>query len=93
MSSLRQRQVPAGAGANEPSTSKPTAQKSKSRNEKNGLSILDIIRVVVTLIVASCGLSYYMTSTESVLWGYRPWFTRWPVLVRYLVCFGITCFP
>ncbi|KAB8202172.1 Cytochrome b5-like Heme/Steroid binding domain protein [Aspergillus parasiticus SU-1] len=84
MSSLRQRQVPAAGTGNEPSTSKPTAQKTKSRNEKNGLSVLDIIRVVVTLIVASCGLSYYMTSSESVLWGYRPWFTRWPVLVRYL---------
>ncbi|KAE8373838.1 cytochrome b5-like heme/steroid binding domain-containing protein [Aspergillus bertholletiae] len=85
MSSLRQRQVPAGSTGGEPSpTSKQSAQKTKSRNEKNGLSVLDVIRVVVTLIVASCGLSYYMTSTESVLWGYRPWFTRWPVLVRYI---------
>ena len=51
-----------------------------------GISLLDIIRILVTLVIASCGLSYYMTSAESLLWGYRPWFTRWPVLMRYIVC-------
>ncbi|KAE8350870.1 cytochrome b5-like heme/steroid binding domain-containing protein [Aspergillus coremiiformis] len=82
MASLRQRQVPPVA---EPCTPKPRSQKPKStRNEKTTISILDIIRVLATLVIASCGLSYYMTSSESVLWGYRPWFTRWPVLARYL---------
>lgn len=50
-----------------------------------GISIVDILRVFVTLIVASCGLSFYMTSSESLIWGYKPWFTRWPVLMRYIV--------
>lgn len=54
-------------------------------DEDNGISVLDIIRVLVTLVLASCGMSYYMTSGESLLWGYRPWFTRWPVLVQYFV--------
>lgn len=44
-----------------------------------------MIRVLVTLVIASCGLSYYMTNTESLLWGYQPWFTRWPVVKQYLV--------
>lgn len=50
-----------------------------------GISLLDIVRVVVTLVLVSCGLSYYMTSRESFLWGYRPWFTRWPLVVQYFV--------
>ncbi|KAF7592290.1 hypothetical protein BBP40_000421 [Aspergillus hancockii] len=79
-SSFRQRQVPT-AGQPEPPKQ---AKSSPPRTEKNGTSILDIIRVLVTLVIASCGLSYYMTSSESFLWGYRPWYTRWPVLVRYL---------
>lgn len=68
-----------------------TAATNRNNNEEEeeeeqvGISVLDIIRVIVTLIIASCTLSYYMTSSESVLWGYRPWFTRWPVVVRYMV--------
>ena len=54
-------------------------------NDNKRISFLDILRVLVTLVIASCGLSYYMTSSESLTWGYRPWFTRWPVLVRYIV--------
>ncbi|KAF5855376.1 hypothetical protein ETB97_009338 [Aspergillus alliaceus] len=86
MSSLRQRQQQQQP-TKEPSTPQPRStapEKPSNRNAKTGPSILDIIRVLVTLVVASCGLSYYMTSSESVLWGYRPWFTRWPVLIRYL---------
>ena len=40
------------------------------------ISVLDIIRVIITLVGASCALSYYITSGESLLWGQRPWFTR-----------------
>ncbi|EAW07203.1 putative heme/steroid binding domain protein [Aspergillus clavatus NRRL 1] len=82
MSELRQRQVP-------PTSSSPSSKPPKSKaprrssHARSSIGILDIIRVLVTLVVASCGLSYYMTG-ESVLWGYRPWFTRWPLLVRYI---------
>ncbi|BCR86791.1 putative heme/steroid binding domain protein [Aspergillus chevalieri] len=88
MSDLRQRQV--ASSASKEADNRPVAIDSKSKkqkrngNKRTGISLLDIIRVLVTLVVASCGLSYYMTSSESVLWGYRPWFTRWPVLVRYI---------
>ena len=87
MSDLRQRQVPS---SKEPSNQQPAKQqKKKGEKESNGtstgISILDIIRVLVTLVVASCGLSYYTTSSESLLWGYRPWFTRWPLVVQYIV--------
>ncbi|GKZ61621.1 hypothetical protein AnigIFM49718_008341 [Aspergillus niger] len=79
-SELRHRQKPTTAS----NTSKPSKATKSSSSPKNGISVLDIIRVLVTLIIASCGLSYYMTSSESLLWNYRPWFTRWPVLVRYI---------
>ncbi|OJJ45747.1 hypothetical protein ASPZODRAFT_133615 [Penicilliopsis zonata CBS 506.65] len=79
MSELRQRQVPKPSS---PDTSAPP-RRSSSSDEGNWISLADIIRVIVTLVLASCGLSYYMTSSESVIWGYRPWFTRWPVVMRY----------
>lgn len=47
---------------------------------------LDILRVLVTLLIAACSLSYYLTSGESILFNHRPWFTRWAVLSRYIVC-------
>ncbi|RMJ23910.1 hypothetical protein PHISP_05217 [Aspergillus sp. HF37] len=90
MSELRQRH---GARADtdtdtdlDSDSSSSTANQSShhAADQNTGISILDIIRVLVTLAVASCGLSYYMMASESVLWGYRPWFTRWPVVARYL---------
>ncbi|KAL4977013.1 cytochrome b5-like heme/steroid binding domain-containing protein [Aspergillus desertorum] len=49
---------------------------------RSGISVLDILRVILTLALVSCGLSYYLT--ETVTWGYNPWFTNWPQLVRYV---------
>lgn len=58
-------------------------------NEDEGrriISALDVLRVVSILLVASCALSYYVTSSESLVWGYkRPWFTKLPELARYVV--------
>lgn len=87
MSELRQRPTaatPGSAGSRDTNTAtrQPTRRTS---DEGHGIGVLDIIRVVVTLAIASCGLSYYVTNSESVLWGYRPWYTRWPVLKAYLV--------
>lgn len=49
------------------------------------VSVLDIFRFIFFIFLASSALSYYVTS-DSILWGYKPWFTRLPVLIRYLVC-------
>lgn len=51
------------------------------------ISILDLIRIIVTLCAASCALSYYLTSGESLLWGYRPWLTRPQLLKTYFVSY------
>jgi hypothetical protein len=83
MSELRQR--PTATAARSEKTETPQRRRPSDNDEDHGISLLDVIRVIVTLIVASCGLSYYMTSTESMLWGYRPWFTRWPVVKQWVV--------
>lgn len=87
MSELRQRQPATAAGSSQ--NAGPTTQRRQEHRadpeESHGISTLDIIRIIATLILASCGLSYYITNSESLLWGYRPWFTRWPVVKTYLV--------
>lgn len=87
MSELRQRQPATSAGSNRNAESKTQRRQDRRADaeESHGISTLDIIRIIATLILASCGLSYYITNSESLLWGYRPWFTRWPVVKTYLV--------
>jgi hypothetical protein len=51
------------------------------------ISALDIIRIIFTICVASCALSYYLTSGESVL-CYRPWLTRPQLLKAYFVSYA-----
>ncbi|KAJ5162044.1 hypothetical protein N7492_007436 [Penicillium capsulatum] len=83
MSELRQRQT-VTSRSNHNSESPAQTRPSRQPENDHGISVLDIIRVLATLVLLSCGISYYMTNTESLLWGYRPWFTRWPVVKSYL---------
>ncbi|CAG8225011.1 unnamed protein product [Penicillium salamii] len=80
MSELRQR--PTAKASKESDAPQPRQQ---PRDEPDlGISLLDVIRVVAILVIGSLGLSYYMTDSESVLWGYRPWYTRWPVVKQWV---------
>ncbi|KAJ5493600.1 Cytochrome b5 [Penicillium fimorum] len=86
MSELRQRPTATSKSSNGPDK-EPISRQHSSKNEidrDQGISLLDIIRVIVTLLLACGGLSYYMTSSESVMWGYRPWYTRWPVVKQWV---------
>ncbi|KAJ5158016.1 Cytochrome b5 [Penicillium coprophilum] len=86
MSELRQRSTAASKPSNG-SDKEPNSRQHSSKDEidpDHGISLLDIIRVIVTLLIACGGLSYYMTSSESLLWGYRPWYTRWPVVKQWV---------
>ncbi|PGH26474.1 hypothetical protein AJ80_01787 [Polytolypa hystricis UAMH7299] len=47
------------------------------------ISILDIFRVLFLFFLASSALSYYVTN-NSILWGYRPWFTKWPMVKMFI---------
>ena len=49
------------------------------------VSVLDIGRLIVLLLFALGGLSYYTTAGESILFNKRPWFTRPDVVKQYLV--------
>lgn len=52
------------------------------------ISLLDVLRVIVTFVVLSVGLSYYVTSGESYIWGFerqRPWWMRYNDIKQFLV--------
>ncbi|EMC92170.1 hypothetical protein BAUCODRAFT_38198 [Baudoinia panamericana UAMH 10762] len=49
---------------------------------KEQFSVLDALRIIGGLVVLNCLLSYFITG-DSVLWGWRPWFTRPTVVMRY----------
>lgn len=68
-------------------TSKPTTAADRVPYEiednDRGISIIDVFRVILTLIGVSCALSYYLTSSDSLTWGYKPWFSNPAGLARY----------
>ncbi|KAJ5948310.1 hypothetical protein N7466_001325 [Penicillium verhagenii] len=80
MSELRQRQ----AGKATSTRKEATPPRSKHTEEDRGISVLDIVRVLATVALATFGISYYITNGESVLFGSRPWFTRWPVVKQFI---------
>ncbi|KAF1998413.1 hypothetical protein P154DRAFT_495451 [Amniculicola lignicola CBS 123094] len=43
---------------------------------KQGVSVLDVLRVLGGIVLLSCGMSYLTSSGESMTWGYNPWWTR-----------------
>jgi hypothetical protein len=52
------------------------AVKEQAAATSNGLSVLDILRILGGIVLLSCGLSYLSTSGESMTWGYNAWWTR-----------------
>ena len=83
MSEIRQRQAPRASSNKDEST--PQRRPQARPEEERGISILDIIRVLATLVLAVLGTSYYMTDGESVMFGYRPWFTRLALVKQAVV--------
>lgn len=53
-------------------------------DERSGISLLDILRILATLIGVSCALSYYLTTGTSLLWGHHAWYTNPSALAAYL---------
>ena len=48
------------------------------------ISPLDVIRVLLALVAVICVGSYYVTSGESLIFGYpRPWYTKYAEVSRY----------
>ncbi len=69
-----------------PAKPTPTADNVPSEAEDTGrvISILDLLRVVLTLIGVTCAVSYYLTSGDSLIYGYKPWFAKPAALMRYI---------
>lgn len=82
---VRQRK-PATAAANGSATAQtsrsPGPNISAQEESPTTLGILDILRLALGLFLLSSLLSYFITN-DSILWGYRPWFTRPSVISRW----------
>lgn len=52
------------------------AANEQAERTSNGLSVLDILRVLGGLALLSAGLSYLVSSGESMTWGYNAKWTR-----------------
>ncbi|KAL3467545.1 cytochrome b5-like heme/steroid binding domain-containing protein [Aspergillus heterothallicus] len=83
MSELRQRSNMAKSTSG-PTQNETPAASGRRGPRSGGISFADVVRVLATLVAVSCGLSYYLTSSESFIWGYKPWFTEWSQVVRYV---------
>ncbi|KAJ5259242.1 hypothetical protein N7478_012223 [Penicillium angulare] len=83
MSEIRQRQA---ASAKDNGQKKPQSrsQDRPKSGEEQGISVIDVIRLIATFTIVTLGISYYMTNGESMLFGYKPWFSRWPVVKHYM---------
>ncbi|KIY02114.1 uncharacterized protein Z520_02252 [Fonsecaea multimorphosa CBS 102226] len=74
-SSTRRRQPRSQPEASKSATTSPTTSPDEPEDTTSRvISPLDILRVILTLIFASCLLSYYLTSGTSLLFKYEPWF-------------------
>lgn len=72
-STLRQRAAKPAQTENQSTTSVASEPED---TQTRVISLLDILRVIITLIGIAGAVSYYITSGESLLYGYKPWFTN-----------------
>jgi hypothetical protein len=66
----------APASTAEAKTELKAAVNEQAERTSNGLSVLDVLRVLGGLALLSAGLSYLVTSGESMTWGYNAKWTR-----------------
>ena len=83
--------APTSTTSTSPTSDRDTLRKSDegSREARGlggaGFGVVDILRVLAGGILLSFALSWVVTG-ESVLWGWRPWFTRLGDVQAYMVC-------
>ncbi|KAH7055859.1 cytochrome b5-like heme/steroid binding domain-containing protein [Macrophomina phaseolina] len=69
---------PSGAGGDTKRKTTTTTARGSSSTEADDIgrvTVLDVLRVLGGLVLLSFALSWFVTG-ESVLWGWRPWFSR-----------------
>jgi hypothetical protein len=75
------------------SSNRPAAhsrENAKAGTQKAGqaggiISLVDVLRVVTTIVALALALSYYLTSGDSWTFNHRPWFTHLDRLRAYIV--------
>jgi hypothetical protein len=65
------------------STAVSTAPGARETDYEASVHVIDIVRVVLTLLVMACSVSWLSTG-DLLLWGYGPWFTRPAEVRRYV---------
>ncbi|KAJ9664138.1 hypothetical protein H2198_000356 [Neophaeococcomyces mojaviensis] len=82
MSTDVRRRKPNGSAATSPSTA--TTKVEVDDSSSSVISVLDIFRIILALLVVTAGASHYVTSGESYIFGLpRPWFTKPAELKQY----------
>lgn len=76
---LRQRKAGASNGS---ATSSSRAQDGKPTASR--ITLLDILRILGGILIVSAGTSWMVTG-DSVMWGYKPWWTRWQSIYSLVV--------
>jgi len=79
MSDVRKRNVPNGVDSKTTPKSTTTPTKSDAR-----FKATDILRILGGLLLLNAAISYFVTS-NSVTWGYRPWWSKPRQLSQFLV--------
>ncbi|KAK3725355.1 hypothetical protein LTR37_000325 [Vermiconidia calcicola] len=77
---LRERKVPT---KDADSAGVPAEYRDWKSREEAGLSVLDVIRIIAGLFLLNSLGSYFVTG-DSMLWGWRPWFVRPRVVMRWM---------
>lgn len=85
---MRERKVGQANGrvVEEQDASRSERTESDSKRKARRVGVLDVLRIMTGLLMLNCCLSYFITN-DSMLWGYRPWFVRPKVVMRWLVGF------
>jgi hypothetical protein len=74
---------PSDPGRTTFSTAASTAPGARETDYDSSMHVIDIVRVMLTLLVFTCSMSLVSTG-DLVFWGYGPWYTR-PAEVRKYV--------
>ena len=71
------------AKASTPAPHEQISTKADIEDQGPVISLLDVFRIILTLLATSCALSYYLTSGDSFVWNFQPWFAKPGALKSY----------
>jgi predicted heme/steroid binding protein len=81
--SVRQRSIKPNQPKSKASPSKDASTLAEAEDQTRIFSPLDILRILFILSGALLATSFYLTSGDSLLFGYKPWFTNPSALAHW----------